>query len=182
VAGVTWNGWQNSLIVDAQIPITDANKNLLGMMNSFAPQTCLNNPVGISHTAQGTTNCTKVTVTRYAQNYTSHSQAVSAFTAQLKSGNYPNLLDAFNSGDPFGVSNPDKVAADLVNWETGVGDAYLSAVGESSAAVGTPAGVHKGWADVRRTINHNAPASLDKSDKAIAAALRHLNHARKVKL
>ena len=43
-------------------------------------------------------------------------------------------------------------------------------------------GVHKGWSDLRRSLNHKMPTALAKSAKMDAAALRKLEHARKVRL
>jgi hypothetical protein len=41
---------------------------------------------------------------------------------------------------------------------------------------------HKGWADMRRSVNHGWPAALRASDHQIRAALRSLGRAHKVKL
>ena len=40
---------------------------------------------------------------------------------------------------------------------------------------------HSGWRDVRHSVNHNMPGALRRSEKHMAAALRSLSHARKVR-
>jgi hypothetical protein len=178
----TWHDWQSDLLFAAKVDITDASTRLLTMMETFSSKSCTNNPVSISHKTATSTNCVQVLLTRRAQNYSSHGEASGAFADQLRSGNYPNLLAAFVSGDPFGVSNPKPVADDLANWEPGISEAYLAAVQGASTTPGTPTSIHKGWEDVRRSVNHKVPGALRASDKQVAAALRALGRARKVRI
>jgi hypothetical protein len=42
--------------------------------------------------------------------------------------------------------------------------------------------LHKGYADVQHSVNHNMPAALRRSHHSLEAGLRSLNRARKVKL
>lgn len=42
--------------------------------------------------------------------------------------------------------------------------------------------LHHGWADLRRSINHNMPAALRRSHKSLSAGLRHVERASRVKL
>jgi len=50
---------------------------------------------------------------------------------------------------------------------------------ESKQAVSAPR-AHKGWHDVRRSVNHNWPRALAASERQTRAALRSLGRGRKV--
>ncbi len=42
--------------------------------------------------------------------------------------------------------------------------------------------LHKGYADVQHSVNHNMPAALKRSHRSLSAGLRSVHRARKVKL
>lgn len=69
---------------------------------------------------------------------------------------------------------------DLITFAT------LDAISGVSTGKGTGGNIashtHKGWEDVRRSINHRLPETLRQSHALTSAALRSLSHSRKVRL
>lgn len=184
----TWAGWQAQLLKAASVPDSPGNEAFLGDWHDSANSNCKNNPVDISRAATGATNCHKLTATRTAKNYASHAQAATAFNRELRSGNFPHLLAALKSGDPYNASDPHNVIADLIVWGS-VAFAFMlqQNYGPPSGGGGGGGGgsksvrAHSGWADLRHSINHNMPRALNKSNRNVRAALRSLSHGRKVR-
>lgn len=183
----SWAGWQSQLLSAANLPGTSSNSAFLSDWNNSANSNCQNNPVDISRSATGATDCRPLTTSRTAKNYTSHAQAASTFAQQLQSGNFPHLFAALNSGTPYSVPSPHDVIADLILWGS-ASFAYMlsqnygppSGGGDGSVNIHAPQ-VLRGWKDVRHSAQTVMPEALRSSDKAIRRALQQLARARKVR-
>lgn len=183
----TWQGWQAQLLTAASLPTAEATQEFLFDWSQHAASDCQNNPVDISHVLGTRRDCHKLTATRTAQNYTTHGNAATAFKDEIHSRNFPHLLAALKVADPYQEPNPSSVAADLRVWGSPAFATYYL----SHSNVGTGAGgdggsgaiphAHKGWEDLRKSVNHKLPGSLKQSDRNVAAALRSLGRGRKVK-
>src|SRR5215472_7936490 len=185
----TWNGWQEQLLTAAKLPTAESTQNFLYDWSQHATSDCRNNPVDISHAATGATNCHKLTKTRTAKKYVSHAQAATAFSAQIHSGNFPSLLAALKTADPYQSPDAAGVAADFSKWGSAAMATYYtnhastgSGSGSTGGGDGSFAHAHNGWTDLQHSINDNMPAALRASQRNTSAALRALSKARKVRL
>ena len=181
----TWNGWQKQLLQVAGLPSGGDNDKFMGEWNAHATTDCANNPVDISLNISGASPCSLTSnPNKRARNYAGHDQAAGQFAAQLHSGDYPHLLAALNSGNPYNPNGSDKVSADLQTWGSGAfATRYTSDVNVViGGGKGSYSDAFKGWGDLRRSVNKHMPAALAHSDKQSRAALRALAKARKVKL
>jgi hypothetical protein len=183
----TWTGWQNDLLTAANLPTTAANRGFLSDWGSNEQTNCGNNPVVISRTETGSTDCKRLTATRTAQNYTSHAQASRAFAAQLSSGNFPHLRSALASGHPYSVSYSNDVIGDLVVWGAEA-FAYKLTNDYSPPASGTGGGVGataphstKAWKSLQQAVNHTMPVTLHKVSRYQAATSTELRRRRRVR-
>lgn len=185
----TWDGWESQLLAAANLTDNGSTRAFLDQWAKNAnAASCRPNPVDISHVTSGSRNCKRLTPTRVAQTYTGHGQAASAFSSEIHSGDFPHLLKAFQGTDPYGPSNLADVEADLLLW----GSSNFVAALEAEFGVtptqpggnvqGSSTGIHKGWHDLRTTINHGLPASVAASERMTGAALRKLAGARRVRL
>jgi len=184
----TWSGWQAQLLNAAGLPTAEGTQEFLFDWSQHADSNCRNNPVDISHARSGATNCHKLTATRTAKNYTSHGSAASAFSAEIHSGNFPALLRALNSAVPYQQPDPSAVVSDLRQWGSAEFASYYAAHSNTGTGGGQGSGggaaqphVHKGWADLRRSINHNMPKQLARAQYLTRHALRATSHGGKVK-
>lgn len=181
-----WAGWEAEFLKAAGLPTTTSNEAFLNQWNTYDNTNCRNNPVDISRNVSGSTACADLPNGRKARNYTSHAQAASAFTAQLKSGNYPHLLAALRSGQPYAVANPSLVAQDLGKWGSGI---FQQEYVASATVPGSGGGsnlnaprAHGGWRDLRKSVNRNMPHALNRAGSLTRQALRTAAHGRRVKL
>jgi hypothetical protein len=182
----TWQGWVARFIAVATVPDTPENHRFFTEWAKYDGNSCNNNPVLISLPISGSSNCRELPGdrTRRSQNYSSHAQAAGQFRAQLRSGRYPHLVAALESGDPFDLSDEDagKVSSDLSKWGGAVfPHHYLTGVFKGSGDVNAPK-AHHGWAALRHSFNHKMPQELKASQHSTDAALRALSRARKVRL
>lgn len=150
--------------------------------NFAASSDCRNNPVDISHAMGGATNCKRLTSSRQAKNYTSHAQAATAFSRELHSGSFPDLLKALATSNPYSYSNPDGVVADLKLWGSPKQAAYYAKFatggsgggsGGGSSSVDAPKG-HKGFRDFQTALAHTLPTATRRSRIIRERALRKL--------
>lgn len=184
-----WSGWQAALIAKANIPDSIFNQDFLNEWHSNAASNCHFNPVDISHKTTGSTNCKGIGGGHTAQNYTTHAHSASAFASQLHSGSYPSLAAALKSGSPYTLGDKNGVVSDVAKWGS---ENFSFALSESFKPPGSGGGggggspnapsIHRGWTDLRKTVNSTVPDSVRYSDKLGRAALRDLQRARKVKL
>lgn len=181
-----WSGWQADLLNRAGLPRTSFNLAFLSAWHTYDNTNCRDNPIDISRNVSGSSACAALPNGRQARNYTSPAQAASAFNAQLKSGQYPHLLAALRSGQPYAVSNPAQVAQDLGKWGSGIfQQEYVNSVQTPPPAPGSNVRApraHNGWRDLRKSVNRTMPHALNRAGTLTRQALRATSHGRKVKL
>ena len=179
-----WSGWQSQLLRVATVPDSADNRAFLSDWHSHAESNCRLNPVDISLPVSGSSNCKQIgQVGTHAQNYASRDQAAGQFRAQLRSGRYPHLVAALESGHPYDVSDAAavKVQEDLQKWGSVSFDQFYAAR-TYAASGGDVAGpnVHRGYKDLRRSVNQRVPHGLREGQRFIDAALRELGRTHKV--
>lgn len=179
----TWSGWAADFLAAASLPDTARNRSFLNdwAANANHPG-CGNNPIDLTHHEPGSGDCGGTGLTGvHVQRYTSHTWARTAFNSEIHSGDYPHLLAAFKSGNPYAVDRPGQVATDLGVWaSTNFANVYLSKAEAGPPVTIGAAKAHKGWADIRHSFNHNAVPSLVHARHVRAAGLRRLAHARRL--
>lgn len=113
----TWTGWQSQLLGAAGLPTGSNNHTFLTEWSTNANRyACANNPVDISHSVAGSSNCGQLPSSKIAQRFGSHGAAARAFTAQINSGDYTHLHAALKADDPYAASRANGVALDLERW------------------------------------------------------------------
>lgn len=188
----TWKGWEAQLVKTLGVGDTLQVGDLFTTWSKQVSQKCDNNPLAASRHATGSSNCRTLGNGKHAQNYKDHASAIDATTAQLRDGDYPHLWAAIKSGSPYEASSPQAVADDLTKWgAAAAGAAYQIEVAQGSYGGGGGGGggsppkaahLHKGWADIRRSVNNKMPAALRNSQRSLHAGLRTVARARKVRL
>jgi hypothetical protein len=190
----TWSGWDSAFLTTANLPDNGTTRAFLDEWAQNANTNCDNNPIDLSHglpapVASHATDCKKLPGGRVAKKYASHLDAAHAFDLQIHSAAFSTLLAAFQSGDPYPLGKFPGLPDELAGWGSYAFAVKIAkdfqlptpAVGGVTSTTTTP-GVHKGWSDVRTSMNTKWPNALRASDKAAAAALRALHKASKVKL
>lgn len=185
----TWSGWQADLLSFAHLPNTTENRNFLSDWNAHAETNCANNPVDLSVPDTTSSDCASLPgLIPKAQRYTTHGNGAHAFNVQVHQSRYAALLSAMETGDPYTTNNTGEVAQDIALWGSRAFsqryfDETKNAPGRGSGGDGISAPrAHKGWHDIRRSVNHNWPRALKASERQTRAALRRISHARKVRL
>lgn len=183
-----WLGFERAFLEAIGATATSRQIEFLTDWNVKASSDCSNNPLDISRANAGSMNCRKLTSSRTAQNYTTHTQAQSAFRLQVESGNFPHLLAALRSDNPYTYKDTAGVEDDLRKWGSGkFADYYVTQVSTGPPApppqpppnLKAPQAL-RGWKDLQRSINHKMPAALKDSERYRHEALRKLVRARKV--
>jgi len=181
----TWLHWQADLLEAANLPNTRLNRSFLTAWERSEPTTCHRNPLWISHKERGSTNCRRDSITgKHAQNYLSIGSAKAAFAAQLHSGAFGNLLNAFHSGNPYSLHDvaADLVAIDLDYWPARKFAAqYANGQNPPAGTLNAPQAL-AGWQSLRRSINRGMPQTLDHAQRVNGQTLRTLSRARKVRV
>lgn len=195
-----YTGWQRDLLAVVKLPDTAANRRFLSDWHSHASSDCKLNPVDLTHVikdagsggARHSQDCKAVTLPSGSAHFQAYDDRVwtrTAFAAQLTSGDYPHLRHALRTGNPyspqrFNLTAAQAIAADLGAWGSGAfGNAYIKTM-----AAGGPipqvkaARLHKGYADLQRSVNHRFPQALRRSQHSVNAGLRSIARARKVRL
>lgn len=183
-----WNGWQIELLKAANLPADETHGNFLFDWHSHASSNCGNNPIDISRGMPGATNCKRLTPNRTAKNYTSRAQAALAFSREIHSGNYPNLLAALGFADPYQSPKPAAVVADIEKWGSRSFASYYathsstgdgSGGGSGAGSVELPKG-HRGYHDFQKSLAHYLPTKARRSKIIRQRVLRKLGAPRKV--
>lgn len=185
----TWVGWQAQFLEAAGLPTDEAVQNLLFDWSQHAASSCRNNPIDVSRAASGASNCHRLTASRTAKNYTSHGQAASAFAHEINSGNFPHLLAQLGFADPYEAPSVSAVTAELRKWGSPAFASFFQAHAHSGSGSGGGGGgggpgephVHKGWADLARSLNSRAPRALSRSSHLVRQALRASSHGGRVR-
>jgi hypothetical protein len=184
----TWSGWVNEFLNAANIIITPPNRTFMSEWAKHAPGTCKNNPIDLTKAVTGSTRC-GATIGGFgrSQNYPSHASAAHAFDLSIHTDWVKPLRDALDTGNPFQIGDRTKVVDVLNRWASpSFARWYANATtsgttGGGHSGGGKAARAHHGWADLRRTTNHNLPRALRRSRHNTAAALRALSKGRKVR-
>lgn len=182
-----WAGWQKQLAEAAGFRFSEALGEVLYEWHTHAASDCNRNPIDISHRATGATNCKRLTRLRQAKNYPSRNAAAHAFSQQIHSGQFPALLRALNSEHFYQQPNPAAVVRDLQRWGSPrFARYYTNHATRGSGGTPGPGGqtdaphIHKGWHQLRRSLNRNAPRQLDKAHTLTRQALRAASRGGKV--
>jgi len=184
----TWPGWQVDLMQAANLPNQSGNRNFLNDWHAAETSSCRNNPVDISRGVANSTTCHKLTAIRTARNYRTPGNASAAFARQLRSGNYPHLLAALESGAPYSVGNPKPVIDDLALWGSlafvfELQQDYPPHPSEGGGSGGGPYAPRatKGWDDFRGEVNHGLPTMLRRVGALNRATSRTLTRRRRMR-
>ena len=184
----TWTGWENQFLNAANIIITPPNRTFMDEWASHAPGSCRNNPIDLTFQVQNSTRCGS-TVGGFGrtQNYDTHAHAAQAFADQMRADWTQPLLAALNSGNPFQIDNKAPVVAVLNRWASpSFATWYKNANtdgtsgGGGSGGGGSNSHAHKAWADLTKSLDSRLHNRMSNSRRTRAAALRRLQHARKV--
>lgn len=179
-----WTNWILDFLVAANLPMTDENVSFLTLWTNHETASCRNNPVDVSRKVGNSTNCNKLASGLFAQSYTSHAQAASAFNLQLHSGNFPHLADALGGGSPLDKGPMQDVINDLKKWgATKFARSMTNVYFPPPPPPPNITGFHKGWADLQRSLGkHRLGPKVKATVRMDRAALRELQRARRVRL
>ena len=108
----TFAGWEAAVLAAIGAPQTPNNVAFLDSWANLEGGTAAYNPLNTTLPAAGSSAYNGVGV----QSYTSPQQGVASTAQTLLNGNYPNLVAALRSGNPFGSS---AIANDLSTWSGG---------------------------------------------------------------
>lgn len=184
-----WSGWEADLLSHSSVPNTANNRRFLDDWHARAETNCNNNPIDLSVDTPGATQCAPLATTGgHARNYATSGDAVHAFSVQINQAAYHDLKVAMLTGNPYTADNTGVAAGDIAAWGSeSFAQWYFSQTANAPGRGGGPVPVnapqaHKGWADMRRSVNHHWPQALAASDRHIRIALRSIGKARKVRL
>lgn len=181
----TWVGWYDDLRRAVGAPATALNHKFFASWQSYSPPACRNNPIAASRKMPGSTDCYQLSDTRWAQNYTSPNQGINATAAQIKSGNFDNILHAVRTGNPYAADLAAGVSLDLQKWgsekwhniymdETGLSGSGSTGSGSPGAARNRHA--MGAWTRWMHALAHTGPASHRRLVKATRRANRIARH------
>ena len=184
----TWTGWEVQFFNAARILNTPPNQRFLTAWAAHATSpTCGNNPIDLSVSTGGSSNCANGTgIHPHTMRYPTHSQAASAFDIEIHQSWAHAILQALDSGNPFQVKNYSDVGSALVSWgSVHFFDWYMAQMqagsGGGSGGGGIAPQTHRAWSDLQRSVDKRLPAALHAAEKASLAALRATSRARKVR-
>jgi hypothetical protein len=161
-----WKGWEDEFLTAAQVQITAANVRFLDEWHSHAETNCTRNPIDLSASVSGSTNCHSLPgVTARAQNYTTHGNAARAFFDETHRASSTALIAALKSGDPYTVSNTGNVAQDLTAWGSQkFAQFYFNETagqrGGSGGGDNYAPHAMKAWGEIQKTVNKKMPQTL----------------------
>ncbi len=182
----TWSGWEAQFLHAAGLLDTPPNRRFLDAWAKNATHNCVNNPIDLSEPMPGATNCANSTgVLPHVKRYTTHTQAANAFKFELLYPWADAIRQALDSGNPYQFKGADQVVSDLISWgSVKYANVYAAATaGGGGGGGGGAAGIHKGWADLQRSLSkHRLGVKLHATNRMDAATLRALRRARKVRI
>lgn len=184
-------GWETDVLAQIGAPDTQTNVQFLGTWHNFELSACANNPLNTTLAVASSTKCNSAGV----RSYTSAAMGAQATAATLTNGRYPALVAALQTGDPYSYTDPDGVAANIRTWGTpNFASAYLVSAGSFQGVGGTPpppivgssgAGIapsaHRGYADLRNSVQRHVPTQLQRSAHLGVLTLRILRDKTSVK-
>lgn len=174
-----WSGWAGQLLTLLGFKNTQNDLDFLDLWHTDTSDLGKDNPIDATEAWAGSTVVNDAGI----RNYPTRSAGLHATAKQLHQPEYAAVLAALKSGNPYTVNDPAKVTDELKTWgSVTFADAYTSLTQTPPPKQITAPRAHKGWADMRKSINHHWPAALAASEHQIAVALRSLSRARKVRL
>ncbi len=174
-----WSGWEGDLLTALGFKHTQNDIDFLDLWHNLGTDAGKNNPIDATEAWAGSTVIDDFGI----RDYPTHAAGTGATAKQLHKSEYAAILAALKSGNPYGVSDYAKVAAELKTWgSVTFADAYTSEA-QPQVGQGLPAPqTHKGWKSLRHSVNTNLPHSLGHSDKMVHKARNELAQARKVRI
>jgi hypothetical protein len=180
-----WTGWEADVLAALGAPDSSESALFLTTWHTYEQSACRNNPLNTTEAWPMAVNCNSVGVKSYA----STSDGAKATATTLRNGNYPDILAALRSGNPFASAAAGNVAAQLTKWGTPLFAAWYTehtGTPQAGKVTGQTAGTqtasgHRGYADLRNSFARHLPNQLVKSRRAGAATLQLLAHGRRVK-
>lgn len=179
----SWSGWETDLLKAGGFDPGGYGFGFIDGWHDHANSDCGANPVDISFPEPHATRCKNLPGGRNAKAYVSHPSAARAFASQVNSGAFPHLVTVLEGAGPLTAAQAPAVIDELVQWGSLDFAQYLAQhynVPPPGSGAGGPTHFHKGWDDLRRSVNHHYPNALTDQSKLTTAALRKLAHARKV--
>lgn len=129
----TWAGWQQAVLAALGVPVTVSNERFLSDWQPYEGGSASFNPLNTTEPWAGATSYNMVGV----KNYPSASAGAQATAATLKNGNYPSIMAALRTGDPYTFANASGVADNISTWGTpNYAAAFLLAAGAPAGAPG----------------------------------------------
>ncbi len=168
-----WPYWYRDVLAGLNAPDTAKTELFLNVWQTYEQSGAQNNPLNTTEPWPGATVFNSAGV----KNYPTPSAGTGATVATLENGNYPNVVAALRSGNPFTYSNQHAVAAQVTTWGTpNFATWYLKYGGTAqSGPFSTPAKVNlptnsmtKAWAQLMRTLAVDAPRQLREAKTARA--------------
>ena len=184
----TWAGWENEFLKAAGIISTPPNRTFMDAWASHAPGTCKNNPIDLTFQVMNSTRC-GATVGGFGrtQNYDTHAHAAQAFADQMRAPWTQPIKIALNSGNPFQIPDRSAAVAALNRWASPSFAAWYKTANSDGTGGGGGGGgsggdtsAHKAWADLQKSLDSRLHNRMSNARRSREAALRRLQHARKV--
>ncbi len=149
------------------------NLQFLNDWQKFEGSSCRDNPLNTKQSYTGAVNC----LPNGVKAYPSTKAGTAATKITLQNGNYPDIIAALKTGDPYTYAQPDKVAAQITKWGTPRYAAeYLLTAGSPGgvpAATVTTTGdvvsLEKAWHNLIHMIGTRSPARARQGLSAIQA-------------
>lgn len=187
-----WTGWETDILNAGKWPVTSENILFLSTWHHpYEDSVCTFNPINTTLKRGTSTNCVHVSGTTYVQNYKSKQLGTTATVATLNNGFYPDIVGALKTGDPFNYPASSAVAAEITRWGTPNFAAWYLAHLSGTVVPppppptpGSPDAVapqaHRGYADLRNSVNNHLPKQLERSHRTGLATLRAIGRKSKV--
>jgi hypothetical protein len=172
-----WAGWEAELLNALGFKVTQNDIDFLNLWHIDTSNLGKDNPIDATEAWPGSTVVNDFGI----RDYPTRSAGIHATAKQLHQPQYAAILAALRSGNPYTVRDVTKVTNELKAWgSVTFAGSYNSTAQSGPVKPITAPRAHKGWADMRRSINHRWPHALHASDRQIRAALRSLHRAHRV--
>ncbi len=171
-----WSGWAGDVLDALAFDKSAPNLKFLNDWQKFEGSRCRDNPLNTKQSYTGAVNC----LPNGVKAYPSTKAGTAATKITLQNGNYPDILAALKSGDPYTYAQPQKVAEQITKWGTPrYAEEYILAAGAPAGVPGatiTPTGdvvsLEQAWHNLIHMIGVRSPARAKQGMSAISAT-RH---------
>lgn len=116
-----WAGWETDVLTKGKWPVSIENQRFLREWQVYEESACHFNPLNTTLAEPGSSNCNSFTsggVTYHVQSYPTSGVGAFATVKTLNNGNYPYIVAALKTGDPFTFMQPNEVAKNISKWGT----------------------------------------------------------------